>query len=509
MPSTRPSDWFLIDRDTRLQPAFTSGNAVRPLIDGEAYFAVLTQEIEQLGSAGFVHFAGWRVTPTASLDPAAPALQTFQELLAQKLQDGVKVRALLWNLPGTTNDFSAGHGVENLALFEFLNAADPGSCILDDRLPHGNFPSHHQKYFVLSEGSQSVAFVGGLDIALDRWDVQAHDEPDARQSQIERFRGWHDVQAMVRGPAVGQIWKSFAERWSDPRTPNRMVPHDTVLNINAEAPTATGSAGQQHVQILRTYACRSFAFPFDDPTVVPSNLAYPFAPNGEYTYQAALVKAISRAEAYVYLEDQYFWPCAVVDAIADAAARGVTIILVLQRTYDVPGLEPYHNFMRQRALQAVADRMASGTPAPLFHYHLLQHRTPGQVEGDEIYVHAKTVIIDDCYAVIGSANINHRSMTNDSEIGLAVVDGDTETANLRGQSHSLCRFARRYRMALWKEHLGLEIDDPLNADGTPNGFPTDPNQSVGHVHLHKVPEPKWCSPSFVRTAVMNPQLRCG
>jgi phosphatidylserine/phosphatidylglycerophosphate/cardiolipin synthase-like enzyme len=504
MPSTRPDDWFLPASETLLQPPFTSDNEVTALIDGRNYFAQLKLEIESLGQNGFIYAAGWRMTPRALLDPPNPT--QFRDLLVSKLQSGVHVRALLWNVTATTNSFSVGHGPENLEIFNSINASPTGVAILDDRLPQGDFPAHHQKFFVLNE-NEPVAFVGGIDIALDRWDVQEHDEPAERASQEEFFKGWHDVQAMVKGPAVEQIWDSFNERWSDPRIPNLLVAQPNVPDISAERPSAA-PAGHHHVQLLRTYACRSYALPPDgipDPT---TDFVYPFAPQGEYTYEAALVNAINRAELYVYLEDQYFWPCAVVDAIANAAARGVTIILVLQRTYDVQGLTPYHNFLRQQALQSVLDRIPDYMTPRLFVFHLLQERTIGQVEGDEIYVHAKTVIIDDCFAAIGSANTNSRSMTNDTEIGISVVDDATISATIKGAVHTVCQFARDYRRNLWNEHLGIDVDDPLDSDGAPRGFPTDVNHPVHHTHVHEVPEPRFCGPSFIRTAFMNPSLHC-
>ncbi|VAH22268.1 unnamed protein product [Triticum turgidum subsp. durum] len=69
-----------------------------------------------------------------------------------------------------------------------------------------------------------------------------------------------------------------------------------------------------------------------------------------------------------------------------------------------------------------------------------------------IYVHAKTMIVDDEYVIVGSANINQRSMDGgrDSEIAMgAYQPGYLASTNrpARGQVHGL-------RLALWQEHLG-------------------------------------------------------
>lgn len=72
-----------------------------------------------------------------------------------------------------------------------------------------------------------------------------------------------------------------------------------------------------------------------------------------------------------------------------------------------------------------------------------------------IYVHAKMMIVDDEYIIVGSANINQRSMdgARDSEIAMGAYQPhhiSTRTP-ARGQVHG-------FRMALWYEHLGM-LDD--------------------------------------------------
>ncbi|KAJ9539483.1 hypothetical protein OSB04_032216 [Centaurea solstitialis] len=74
-----------------------------------------------------------------------------------------------------------------------------------------------------------------------------------------------------------------------------------------------------------------------------------------------------------------------------------------------------------------------------------------------IYVHSKGMIVDDEYVLIGSANINQRSMegTRDTEIAMGAYQPQhTWAKNLtdpRGQVHG-------YRMSLWAEHLGTVHD---------------------------------------------------
>merc|ERR1711871_106353 len=80
-----------------------------------------------------------------------------------------------------------------------------------------------------------------------------------------------------------------------------------------------------------------------------------------------------------------------------------------------------------------------------------------------IYVHSKVMIVDDRFAIIGSANINDRSMNGDrdSEIALAVESWPTGYAIPNDEWPVSGGFAKSLRMHLWAEHLGL-----LQTDGT-------------------------------------------
>ncbi|RVX01077.1 Phospholipase D beta 1 [Vitis vinifera] len=74
-----------------------------------------------------------------------------------------------------------------------------------------------------------------------------------------------------------------------------------------------------------------------------------------------------------------------------------------------------------------------------------------------IYVHSKGMIVDDEYVILGSANINQRSMegTRDTEIAMGAYQPHytwaRKLSNPRGQIYG-------YRMSLWAEHTGT-IED--------------------------------------------------
>ena len=78
---------------------------------------------------------------------------------------------------------------------------------------------------------------------------------------------------------------------------------------------------------------------------------------------------------------------------------------------------------------------------------------------EQIYVHNKLMIVDDRYVLVGSANINDRSLlgTRDSELSVLITDTATETVDLcgDGKKRPVRCFAREMRMAVWNKIFGI------------------------------------------------------
>ncbi|WAR07270.1 PLD1-like protein [Mya arenaria] len=85
----------------------------------------------------------------------------------------------------------------------------------------------------------------------------------------------------------------------------------------------------------------------------------------------------------------------------------------------------------------------------------------GKLVTELVYVHSKLMIVDDDTVIIGSANINDRSMigSRDSEIAVVVEDTDKFPVKLNGKDHMAGKFATSLRRTLFREHLGIKEDD--------------------------------------------------
>ncbi|WP_369991192.1 phospholipase D-like domain-containing protein [Pseudomonas xanthosomatis] len=101
---------------------------------------------------------------------------------------------------------------------------------------------------------------------------------------------------------------------------------------------------------------------------------------------------------------------------------------------------------------------------------LLNLRTWGYLKGrvvtEQIYVHSKLMIADDRVAILGSANINDRSLNGQRDSELAAIIRDTQPvkAKLDGKyPHTVGKAVHQLRVDLWRKHFGLDLppDGPV------------------------------------------------
>ncbi|HEV7146631.1 MAG TPA: phospholipase D family protein [Pedococcus sp.] len=440
-------DWFLsaaergnpdtiLDRRHTDSTPWTEGNHVRPLVHGATYFAELYARLEQLGPGDLVMFVDWRGDPDELLVAGEPT--AVGDVLARAARRGADVRGLIWRSHWDRLSFSS---TENRHIGEEINAAG-GQCVLDMRVRVGG--SHHQKFVVLrhrDRPDQDIAFLGGIDLCHSRRDDQTHAGDPQKQPMAAAYGSrppWHDIQLAITGPAVGDVETVFRERWDDPqpagRSPLRWLGDrlhndhvdSTPLPVQTPDPAPTGD---HPVQLLRTY---------------PRRLGgYPFASRGERSVARGYAKAVRRARRLIYVEDQYFWSPLVARIFADALRRepGLRLVAVLPQVPDQDGrfsMPP--NLVGRNDLMA---RLRAAAPGRVAFYGI------ENAVGTPVYVHAKTCVVDDEWATVGSDNFNRRSWTHDSEVSAAVCHPG---------------FARELRSTLAREHLGLAEDATVDLD---------------------------------------------
>ncbi len=315
---------------------------------------------------------------------------------------------------------------------------------------------------------------------------------------------WHDCHARVQGPVALDIMKNFEERWQTQAEDNvQSLLHlsSEEFSLEPDLEPSEHEGGHWTCQLFRSITSDSCLFDFRRFNLLHSK-------GGRYVEDSILrsmVQHIRNAERFIYMENQYFLGSSY-SWFADQEAHAMHIVPreITQKIVDkIAQREPFKIYvvipmfpegdpastavqeilfwqyrtmeaMYHRVAKAIREAAIEGHPTDYLSFFCLAKRESPDEMGDAefadplpgtdseivrksrrhcIYVHSKMTIFDDEYILVGSANVNQRSLggNRDSEIALGAYQPEHTRASSeevpRGGIHS-------YRMALWAAHLG-------------------------------------------------------
>lgn len=221
----------------------------------------------------------------------------------------------------------------------------------------------------------------------------------------------------------------------------------------------------------------------------------------ETSIHTAYLHLIDSADHYIYIENQFFISStagrpvrnqvaqALVERIKVAAEKReqfrVIVVLPLLPAFEgsvddssaaVLRVELYWEYATiSRGANSLLEQLKSdpniSDPGQYISFYGLRthaRASTGSPVTELVYVHSKLMIVDDETVLIGSANINDRSLigSHDSEIAVFVRDLERFPSRIAGKAKEVSAFARSLRLKLWKEHTGVEneaiLEDPLS-----------------------------------------------
>ncbi|XP_077619802.1 phospholipase D1 isoform X2 [Crocuta crocuta] len=302
---------------------------------------------------------------------------------------------------------------------------------------------------------------------------------------------WHDIASAVHGKAARDVARHFIQRWNFTKI---MKSKYRSLSYPFLLPKSQATAhelkyqvpGSVHanVQLLRSAADWSAGIKYHEESI-----------------HAAYIHVIENSKHYIYIENQFFISCAddkvVFNKIGDAIAQRILKAHRESQRYRVyvvipllPGFEGDISTGGGNALQAIMHfnyrTMCRGENSILGqlkaklgnqwinYISFCGLRTHAELEGnlvtELIYVHSKLLIADDNTVIIGSANINDRSMLGkrDSEMAVIVQDTETVPSVMDGEEYQAGRFAQGLRLQCFRVVLGYlseaseNIQDPVS-----------------------------------------------
>jgi cardiolipin synthase A/B len=265
---------------------------------------------------------------------------------------------------------AAGRGVEVFLIYDYIGCFDtPGSYF--KRLEQGGVkclpfnPLSFRRgisWFDKRDHRKMIvidgktAFIGGINIG------------DEYSGFGDSFKHWRDMGMRIDGPAAGELQKLFAENWE---------------KEGGAVPAGWGGiepypAGQGEARVLII--------------------------NGGPHHNRSLIRsafrmAISGATDSVKIVNPYFVPGPrVIRSLLRAAKRGVKVQLILPAKGDVP-------IVRVVSRSYYASLLRGGIEI---------------FERQGTMLHAKVMLIDDDWAIIGSANLDQRSFHRNYEVNVIV-----------------------------------------------------------------------------------------
>lgn len=264
--------------------------------------------------------------------------------------------------------------------------------LLDDAVPFG--ACHHQKVLVVDD---RLAFCGGGDISVDRWDSPAHLDEDRRRimpKQAEHAPR-HEVMLMVDGEAARSLGDLARERW-------RRASGETL----APPPDAGGDPWPDHVPPHMQDV---------EVAIARTEPAWKGRPMVEEIRRLNLA-CIAAAKETIYLENQYFTSPLITEALAARLAEPEGPEVVLISTQKAPSW--FDRLTMDRARGAMIWRLRAADVFGRFRAYC-----PVTSGRETIIVHSKVSVVDDRVARVGSANLNNRSGGFDTECELGLEWG--------------------------------------------------------------------------------------
>jgi phosphatidylserine/phosphatidylglycerophosphate/cardiolipin synthase-like enzyme len=400
-----------------LSPGRNCGRVARAhraavLIDASDYFMRLEQALWQAEKS--ILIVGWDFDGRIRLCPDNRACRPLGEFLLKLVErrPSLQIRILVWS--GAVVH-APGDSMPLLFGADWL--AHPRITLKLDQ-HHPLYASHHQKVVVIDD---RLAFNGGIDLTIERWDTCCHSEQNQFRVRPDgaHYRPVHDVQMVVDGEAAAAVGDLARERW--------------LIGTGEALHPESGAGDLWPATLIPDFSEVDVAVARTVPAWGQTQAVHEIARLTE--------DMIGSAHHAVYIESQYLTASNVRRLCTKMLDRrqGPDIVMLVKRTS--PGM------LERFAMGANRDRLIRHLRRADRHGRLRVYYAVGDGRecACEISVHSKVLIVDDRIIRIGSSNLANRSMGLDTECDLVIEAVNDEQRKKIGS----------IRGRLLSEHLGV------------------------------------------------------
>ena len=354
------SDSLIVKQMREEGVKFSHNNSVTLLMSGQEKFDDMFAAIRQARETVHLEYFNFRNDSIAN---------KLFELLAQKAQEGVKIRALFDGFGNDSNNKPLKKKrlkelrQQGIEIYEF----DPV------RFPWVNHVFHrdHRKIVVIDG---NIAYTGGMNVA------------DYYIKGTEVVGSWRDMHCRIEGDEVNTLQAIFLKIWNKTTKQNihgANLYKGSVQSIHFVGlkPDTCTTAGQKMVGIINR-----------EPRITNKII------------RSFYTKAINSAQDSIKLINPYLTlNRKLKKALKNAVKRGVKVEIMVSTHSDIP-LTPDCVFYTVHKL------MKKGVNVWMY--------TPG-------FHHTKIITVDGKFCTVGSANLNARSLNFDYEENAIIIDQET------------------------------------------------------------------------------------
>ncbi|XP_022672848.1 phospholipase D2-like isoform X2 [Varroa destructor] len=303
---------------------------------------------------------------------------------------------------------------------------------------------------------------------------------------------WHDIGGLVIGRAARDLARHFIQRWNfvknNKAKRNDFYPWLLPMSYDVAEEFDVGKCEEWFGKL---YRCEVQALRSASSWSVGIR-------EREHSIEDAYVELIKNAKYYIYIENQFFISMKpggmVYNRVADTLYERILkaycanekfrvyIVLPLLPAFEgevgtpsgasIQAITHWNYASLCRGPNSLLARLEQKMENPrdyVAFFGLRKHDILNGIPVTElVYVHSKLMIVDDSQVIMGSANINDRSLlgTRDSEIAALLRDQHFYSASFDGQPVKVGAYATSLRQWIFREHLGgfTKVDDPVSDD---------------------------------------------
>lgn len=272
------------------------------------------------------------------------------EIVKEKAQKGVDVR-LIYDDAGCI--FTLPHGYHRR-----LEDMGIKCCVFNPLVPLLSLSHNNRDHRKITVIDGITGFTGGINLA------------DEYINKIEKYGHWKDTAIMIKGPAVWNLTVMFLAMWDYLRRIDEdfqhFMPNYSAKELNSFADSKSGDKTSGFIQ------------PFADSPL-----------DGEPVGETVYLNLIYKAKKSVYITTPYLIIASeMVTALCSAAKGGVDVRIITPHKWD-------KWLVRLVSRTYYKTLLESGVK--IYEY------TPG-------FMHGKTYMVDDIYGVVGTINMDYRSL---------------------------------------------------------------------------------------------------